>query len=298
MTNWGNASKTCASIPQDTAEHNRRELVAFCQGCWHFTDFRHNQGPIAALELMTKLKISAHRTASGTQGRLHGALTGQEIAKYVEHCLNSGKAPGPDKCPNELLKTMSDEKFLIVQAWVNEILTLPDKTIDTARQSRSTMNGTISQLHEGGSTNKTSDQRLVVLLNSGYQLLNYIINERLNRIVEQTNVLEPGQGGGRQGRSVNINMQKMHFVTHEAHRQGKRFYRVDIDFRNAFNAMSQAALWHVMNMFHIPDVDLLEQIYDSAIVHLAPNDAGEIMLFFGKPLGRSITISRKCNNHV
>ena len=72
---------------------------------------------------------------------------------------------------------MSDEEFLIVQAWVNEILTLPEKTIDTARQSRSTMNGTISQLRKGGSTNKTSDQRPVVLLNSGYQLLNYIINE-------------------------------------------------------------------------------------------------------------------------
>ena len=37
--------------------------------------------------------------------------------------------------------------------------------------------------------------------------------------------------------------------------------------------MSQAALWHVMNMFHIPDVDFLEQIYDSATVRLAPNDA-------------------------
>jgi len=46
MTNWGNASKTCASILQDTAGHNRRELVAFCQGCWHFTDFRHNKGII------------------------------------------------------------------------------------------------------------------------------------------------------------------------------------------------------------------------------------------------------------
>jgi len=33
-----------------------------------------------ALELMTKLKIDAHRTASGTQGRLRGALTSQEIA--------------------------------------------------------------------------------------------------------------------------------------------------------------------------------------------------------------------------
>jgi len=97
-----------------------------------------------------------------------------------------------------------------------------------------------------------------VLLNSGYQLLNYIINERLKRIVEQINVLEPGQGGGSQGRSVKINMQKMNFVTPEAHRQGKRVYRVDIDFRNTFNAMTQAALWRVMNMFHIPDVDLLE----------------------------------------
>jgi len=82
MTNWGNVSKTCASIPQDTAEHNRRELVAFCQleGCWHFTDFRHNKGTIAALELMTKLKIDAPRTTSGTQGRLRGALISQEIA--------------------------------------------------------------------------------------------------------------------------------------------------------------------------------------------------------------------------
>ena len=30
VTNWGNASKTCSGIPQETAEHNRRELVAFC----------------------------------------------------------------------------------------------------------------------------------------------------------------------------------------------------------------------------------------------------------------------------
>ena len=92
---------------------------------------------------------------------------------------------------------MSDEEFLIMQARVNEILTLPEKIIHTARQSRSTINGTISQLHKGDSTNKMSNQRPVVLFNSGYQLLNCIINERLKRIVEQTNVLEPGQGGGR-----------------------------------------------------------------------------------------------------
>ena len=40
--------------------------------------------------------------------------------------------------------------------------------------------------------------------------------------------------------------------------EGKRVYRVDIDFKNAFKAMSQAALWRVMRMFQIPDVDLSE----------------------------------------
>ena len=80
------------------------------------------------------------------------------------------------------------------------------------------MNGTISQLHKGGVTNKTSDQRPVVLLNSLYQLLNYVINERLKKIVEPANILEPEQGGGRQGRCVGINMQKVHFIQQEVRR--------------------------------------------------------------------------------
>ena len=125
--------------------------------------------------------------------------------------------------------------------WVNEIL-----TEDTSRQ-REMMNGTISQLQEGGGTNRPSDQRPEVLLNSVYQLLklqqlNYVINERLKKIVEPANILGPGQVGGRQGRYVGINMQKVHFIQQKARRQGKRVYRVNNDFYNTFNAMSQAAL--------------------------------------------------------
>jgi len=76
-------------------------------------------------------------------------------------------------------------------------------------------------------------------------LLNYVIIERLKKNVEPANILEPGQGGGRQGRCVGINMQKVHFIRQEAQRQSKRVYRVDIDFKIAFTAMSQAALVEV-----------------------------------------------------
>jgi len=82
-----------------------------------------------------------------------------------------------------------------------------------------------------------------------YQSLNYVINERLKKIVEPANILEPGQGRGRQGRCVGINMHKVRFIQQEARGQGKRVHRVIIDFKNAFNAKSQAALWQVMRMF-------------------------------------------------
>ena len=248
LVSRGNASKTRASLPQATVERNRREVVAFCQQCCKFTNFRHNKGEIGLLPLMVRLLIDTYRTAKHQPGRLRGELTSQEIKKYVAMCLKPGRSTGSDRCPNELMKTMTDREFQIVKMWVKEIL-----TEDTGRQ-RETMTGTISQLHKGGDTNKPTDQRPVVLLNSMYQLLNYVMNELLEKIVEPANILEPGQGGGRQGRCVSINMQKVHFIQHEARRQGRRVYQVDIDFKNAFNAMSQGALWQVMRMFKISDL--------------------------------------------
>ena len=66
---------------------------------------------------------------------------------------------------------------------------------------------------------------------------------------------------------------------------------VDIDFRNAFNAMSQDALWSVMQLFHIPDVDLLEQIYDDASVRLAPNDEESATITFNTGVAQGSIVS-------
>jgi hypothetical protein len=84
----------------------------------------------------------------------------------------------------------------------------------------------------------------------------HILNARLKNIVERAGILKPGQSLGRQGRGTDINLTKLEWVTREALTQGKRVYRVDVDFTNAFNAMSQAALWKVMSAYGIPDIDL------------------------------------------
>jgi len=44
--------------------------------------------------------------------------------------------------------------------------------------------------------------------------------------------------------------------------------------------MSQSALWRVMRIFKIPDVDLLEQTYEGATVRLAPNDEESATITF------------------
>ena len=61
----------------------------------------------------------------------------------------------------------------------------------------------------------------MVLLHSGHQLLIYIINERLKRIVEQVNVFQLGQCGGKQGRCVNIDMQTRMKLTNKKSESSK-----------------------------------------------------------------------------
>ena len=103
---------------------------------------------------------------------------------------------------------MTDEEFQIVKMWANEILTEKHK-LTASNEERHHF--AASQSSPGG-TDKKLDQRPVLLLNSLYQLLYYVINERLKKIVEPANILEPGQGGGRQGRCIGIDMQKVHFI--------------------------------------------------------------------------------------
>ena len=60
--------------------------------------------------------------------------------------------------------------------------------------------------------------------------------------------------------------------------------------------MSQDALWSVMRLFHIPDVDLLEQIYDDATVRLAPNDEESVTITFNTGVAQgSITLPQLFN---
>jgi hypothetical protein len=118
------------------------------------------------------------------------------------------------------------------------------------------------------------------LLNVGIQLLHHVINYRLTTITEAENIVVPDQDGGRAGRGVDLNQLKLDWINSEAQRLKQRIIRIDIDFKNAFNSMSQDAIWAVMRAYNIPDVDLLEAIYSRTTACMDPDDASCAIITF------------------
>jgi hypothetical protein len=114
----------------------------------------------------------------------------------------------------------------------------------------------------------------------GIQLIHHVINYRLTTITEVENLIVPGQDGGRAGRGVDLNQLKLDWITSEAKRLKQSIIRIDIDFKNAFNSMSQSALWAVMRAYNIPDVDLLEAIYRRTTACMDPEDPKYAIITF------------------
>jgi ribonuclease HI len=211
-------------------------------------------------------------------GSLRGEVTEIEWNKFTSFYLKPGKAPGPSKVPNELIKTASSIETRILRAWANKILTAEQLTPDILCEED--VHGVISLLHKGGGTTiHPSDWRPVVLMDGMNQLMGYIILERLTRLTEGSNVLEASQGGYREGRGGDLNMHKIDYLARQAREQHRVLLRADIDFANAFNSVSHGALWAVLEGFRVPDVDWLKQLYAKLTVRLKGEaDVGSSMV--------------------
>jgi hypothetical protein len=135
----------------------------------------------------------------------------------VDVYLKPGKAPGPSKVPNDLIKKESSIEMKILRAWTDQILVTEKLTPDILCEED--VHGVISLFHKGGGTTiHPSDWSPVVLMDSMNQLLGDIVLERLTRLAEGSNILEEGQGGYWECESAELYQfcykNILHFVEH------------------------------------------------------------------------------------
>jgi len=236
----------------------RRQLVCFCTSCWSFTGIHHRreaQMDISFFKQFNHETGKFHRALPYADEqhprRIRGPITDHELDHFRRDRLRLRKAGGPDKDTNELYRSLTMEELTVVRVWADRVL--QDAQSASSVLTDKILNCSIRLLHKGGDTSdKPSDWRPIGLLNVGIQLVHHIINYRLTIITEADNLIVPGQDGGRAGRGVDLNQLKLDWVTSEAKRLKQRIIRIDIDFKNAFNSMSQTALWAVMRAYNIP----------------------------------------------
>ena len=171
--------------------------------------------------------------------RIRGPITDHELDHFRKTRLKLRKAGGPNKETNELYRSLTAEELAVVRTWADR--SRRDVQGAASVLTDDDLRCAIRLLHKGGETSdKPSDW--IGLLNVGTQLVHHVINYRLTTITEVENLIVPGQDGGRAGRGVDLNQLKLEWITSEAKRLKQRMIQIDIDFKNAFNSMSQSAL--------------------------------------------------------
>jgi hypothetical protein len=268
-------------IPTQEQDETSQEryLDCFCAQCWSFQNFRHNKDKVHDWSILKEsLKDCKIQDPELLEKGLKGPIKDSEMQKIADHYLKNNKAPRPDSFQTELIKTMPPKQLKVMKQWLNDILKTGEIVTKVTEED---MTGVLSLLHKGDPlTDQPTHWRPVVLLNSMNQLLAYIINERLMELVEYERILTQAQGGFRQDKSTDINDCKLYDLTREAQWLKRRFLRVDIDFKSAFNSMSQASLWTILEAYGIPDVDLLKSLYEHTTVLLPERVMGSAKITF------------------
>ena len=151
-------------------------------------------------------------------------------------------------------------------------------TSDT-RVPLSWVGGIVRFLFKKGDASDPNNYRPICLQDTVYKLLTAILTDRLYRLSEMHGLLDSSQEGFRRLRSTHRQVQSLHWAIMEIGEREHRVYIAYLDFAHAFNSVDIEALWAWLRHLNVPDVDLLQSLYEGA--HYVAD----------LPYGRSATIT-------
>ena len=151
-------------------------------------------------------------------------FTVEELYK-VKKALKSGKAPGPDGIPNEIIKECNAETFEIYRNEMNKIM----KDMEIPQQWTE---GSLKRLFKGkGVKGKCSNERGITLASNIGKMFERLIN---NRISPEINMSD-AQAGGMKGRATVDHLLILKELAHIAKKGKKNTILTFLDVTKAYN---------------------------------------------------------------
>ena len=164
-----------------------------------------------------------------------------EVVESVKK-LKGGKAGGGDKLLAEMLKCSS---HILIPCFVRLFNTI----LDTGCFPRQWRESTIIPIHKKGDRTNPDNYRGITLTSVFSKVFLHIIQNRIDRWLDLSEIIVEEQAGFRRGYSTVDNIFTLHGITEKYLTQKKKLYTAFIDFRKAFDSVDRSALWTVLEKY-------------------------------------------------
>jgi len=186
---------------------------------------------------------------------LRGPISAEDFDFFLGQLPRKRAAEG---IPYELWQSAPAPLKQPLLACINAILTRE------ANPPASWLGGLIRFLFKKGDLLKVANYRPVCLQDTAYKMLSAILTDRLYRLAERHRLLDASQEGFRKLHSTQRQVQSLHWAFEAAAERKEKLYCCYLDFENAFNSPDHEALWRWLRRLNIPDIDLLQALYNRA----------------------------------
>jgi hypothetical protein len=173
--------------------------------------------------------------------------------------LSNGKAPGPDKVPNEVLSAMPTE----VRRLLHDLFVLMWATGCTSADRKGS---TTCLIHKKGSAMEVGNYRPIGLANTVYKLWTSVVQRAMYDYAESHSILSEVQSGFRQRTSRCRPLQLLLMAIEDAELAQRNLFTLQVDFSAAFNMSDHDLMLQIMYDLGFPTdaVEVVKDLYTGA----------------------------------
>ena len=168
--------------------------------------------------------------------------------------LKSGKSPGADNIPAELLKQSDNEGIDVIHKLCNKIWR-------TKKWPEDWKKAVFLPLPKKGDTRECANNRTIALISHTSKILLHIIAERIREHLESE--LPPEQAGFRKGRGTRNQIGNLRNLMEKNFEFQQPLYLCFIDYSKAFDCVQHSKLWTIMTEMGFPPhiTELIRSLY-------------------------------------
>ena len=177
-----------------------------------------------------------------------------EVVKAIKK-LRTGKAPGHDDIPAELIKETGEEGVCVMHKLCNLIWRDKNWPKDWTRS-------VFLPLPKKGDTRDCKNNRTISLISHASKILLYIIVERMKQYLSRE--IPPEQAGFVEGRGTRDQIANIRIIMEKAMEFNFPVYMCFIDYSKAFDTVQHQKLWTTLVSMGFPKhvIELLRTLYD------------------------------------